>query len=113
MRLLLDENLEHEVYHRLGNYGHDVLHIEVSDGLVKGFTDPEIAAVSLDESRTIVTYDDDFRTGLGAADYHAVLFLEDESLSAREVADIVHEVSRYHDGDHLSGFINVGRSWLD
>jgi predicted nuclease of predicted toxin-antitoxin system len=113
MRLLLDENLEHEVYHRLESYGHDVRHVEVSDGLEKGLTDPDIAIVSLDESRVIVTYDDDFRTDLGAADYHAVLFFEDESLSAREVADIVHEVSRYHDGDQLSGFIKVGRSWLN
>ena len=113
MRFLLDENLEHEVYHRLENFGHDLLHIEVSDGLSKGVTDADIAAVSLDESRIIVTYDDDFRTDFDATDYHAVLFFGDESLSARDVADIVHEVSRYYSGNRLSGFMTVGRSWLD
>jgi predicted nuclease of predicted toxin-antitoxin system len=71
MRLLLDENLEHEVYHRLVNFGHDVIHVEVSDGLAKGLSDPDIAAVSLDESRVIVTYDDDFRTDFDTTDYHA------------------------------------------
>ena len=46
MRLLLDENLEHEVYHRLVNFGHNVVHVEVSDGLAKGLSDPDIAAAS-------------------------------------------------------------------
>jgi predicted nuclease of predicted toxin-antitoxin system len=82
MRLLLDENLEHEVYHRLVNFGHGVVHVEVSDGLAKGLSDPDIAAASLNESRVIVTYDDDFRTDFDTTDYHAVLFFEDESLSA-------------------------------
>lgn len=113
MRLLLDENLEHEVYHRLVNFGHDVLHIEVSDELQKGLADTDIAAVSLADSRIIVTYDDDFRTDLDAADYHAVLLVGDQELSAREVADIVHEVSNYYDGETLSGLATVGRSWLD
>lgn len=36
MRFLLDEDLEHEVYHRLQHYGHDLLHVEVSDDLSKG-----------------------------------------------------------------------------
>jgi hypothetical protein len=31
-RLVLDENVEHEVRHRLQNYGHDAVHVEeVSD----------------------------------------------------------------------------------
>lgn len=113
MKLFLDENLEHEVFHRLDHYEHDVRHPEVSDGLAKGVTDADIAAVSSAESRVIVTYDDDFRTDFGPADYHAVLFFEDESLSAHEVADIVHTVSRHYEADQLSGFIKVGRSWVE
>jgi predicted nuclease of predicted toxin-antitoxin system len=113
MRLLLDENLEHEVYHRLVNFEHDVVHVEVSDGLAKGLSDSDIAATSLNESRVIVTYDDDFRTDFSTSDYHAVLLVGDQELSARKVADIVHEVSRYYDTDDLSGVTTVGRSWLD
>ena len=49
MRFLLDENIEHEVYHRLENYGHDLLHVKVSDELNKGDTDERLAAVSRSE----------------------------------------------------------------
>jgi hypothetical protein len=35
-RLILDENVEHEVLHRLENYGHDVEHIDFSTELRKG-----------------------------------------------------------------------------
>ena len=51
MRLLLDENLETEVYHRLADRGHDVLHVTVSEGLAGGMSDNEIATVSSDECR--------------------------------------------------------------
>jgi len=35
-RLLLDENVEHEVHHRLENLGHDVEHVEFAGELGKG-----------------------------------------------------------------------------
>lgn len=111
MRLLLDENVEHEVHHRLRNYGHDVTHVDFDDGLRKGDSDDDLAAFSLAETRVVVTYDDDFRE-FDPESYHAVLFLADQSLSAREVADAVHEVSTYYDTDDLEGFQTVGRSWL-
>jgi hypothetical protein len=38
-RLLLDENIEHEVLHRLENYGHDVQHIDFVLSLGKGIED--------------------------------------------------------------------------
>lgn len=59
-RLLLDENIEHEVLHRLENAGHDVEHVDFIARLGKGTSDDEIARYSLDADRTIVTYDDDF-----------------------------------------------------
>ena len=34
--VLLDENVEHEVLHRLRNYGHTVEHIDIHDHLQKG-----------------------------------------------------------------------------
>lgn len=35
-RLILDENVEHEVFHRLDNYGHDVEHVDFVTELGKG-----------------------------------------------------------------------------
>lgn len=61
MRFLLDENLEHEVYHRLRNRGHDVRHVGLSDELRKGDSDEALATFSLESRFVIGTYDDDFR----------------------------------------------------
>ena len=35
-RLILNENVEHEVFHRLDNYGHDVEHVDFVPELGKG-----------------------------------------------------------------------------
>jgi predicted nuclease of predicted toxin-antitoxin system len=112
MRFLLDENIEHEVYHRLGNYGHDLLHVEISDGLNKGDTDERLAAVSRSEDWIIVTYDDDFRDDFDEDDYRGVLYFTDQTLSAKTVADVLHEISTYYEQDELCGFLTVGNSWL-
>lgn len=112
MRFLLDENLEHEVYHRLRHYGHDVVHVDIDDELSKGDSDTDLGAFSRRERRVLLTYDDDFRDFDPGA-YHAVLYFERQTLSAREVADVVHEISKYYETDDLSGFQTVGRSWLD
>lgn len=112
MKFLLDENLEHEVYHRLHDDGHRVLHVEVSDRLDKGVADTTLARVSRNEGWVIVTYDDDFRTEFAETAYHAVLYLPDQRVAAADIADALHEVSTYYEQDELNGFVTVGRSWL-
>lgn len=59
-RLLLDENVEHDVLELLTRRGHDVEHVDFVPNLGKGATDPEIGAYSRTEDRLVVTYDDDF-----------------------------------------------------
>ena len=112
MRLLLDENIEHEVYHRLEDYGHELLHVEVSDELSKGDTDERLAEKSRLDSWIIVTYDDDFRDDFSENEYQAVLYFADQTLSAKTVADVLHEISTYYEQDELQGFFIVGQSWL-
>ena len=46
-RLLLDENVEREVYHRLDSYGHDVEHVDFSPELGKGASDDDLADYSI------------------------------------------------------------------
>jgi hypothetical protein len=113
MRFLLDENLEHEVYHRLENYGHEVLHVEVSGSLNKGDSDRKLAERSREERWVIVTYDDDFWTDFSESAYGALLYFPDQSLSAKQLAAILHEISTYYDQEQLVGSQKVGRSWLD
>lgn len=78
-RLLLDENVEHEVRQRLEAGGHDVERVEEVAALEKGATDDALAAYSLETDRTIVTYDDDFVENVQADTYRAVLFFEDDT----------------------------------
>jgi predicted nuclease of predicted toxin-antitoxin system len=112
MKFLLDENLEHEVYHRLEDDGHDLLHVEISDRLAKGTSDDHLARLSREERWIVVTYDDDFRDDFSEDDYHAVLLLPDQTLPANEVADALHAISTYYQQDQLRGIMTVGRSWL-
>jgi len=112
MRFLLDENFEHEILHRLRHYGHEVVHVDRSDELDKGDADTELAAFSRDREFVIVTYDDDFRDDFTDDEYHAVLFVPDQTLAAETVADALHEISTYYPQDELDGFLTVGKSWL-
>ena len=60
--VLLDENVEHEVLHRLRNYEHTVEHIDLHDHLQKGDEDRVLAQYSRSNQALIMTYDDDFET---------------------------------------------------
>lgn len=111
-RLLLDEHIEHEVFHRLGNYDHDVEHVEFASSLGKEATDGEIARYSLEVDRLILTYDDDFVTKFDEDAYRGVFFFEDEQMSYQQVADITHAVSHVYPQDQVSGLEKVGREWL-
>lgn len=111
-RLLLDENIEHEVLHRLETYGHDVEHVDSAPELDKGVGDTAIARYSLEMDRTIVTYDDDFIEDIPPNQYRATLFFEDDTMSAREVAEIVHAMSRAYPHEQVEGLQKTGREWL-
>ena len=111
-RFVLDENVEHDVYHRLENYGHDVEHVDFVPGLGKGINDDPIAQYSLENDRVIVTYDDDFALEIDEDEYCAVLYVGDAALSVKQVADIVHAVSQLYPQEELDGLEYVGDEWL-
>lgn len=111
-RLILDENVGHEVLHRLENYGHDVEHVESIASLGKGTDDNPIAQYSLDTDRIIVTYDDDFSLEIEENEYYSVLYVTDASLNAKQTADCIHAVSQYYPQSEMSGLVYVGDQWL-
>jgi hypothetical protein len=110
-RLLLDENVEHVVGHRLDNYGHDVVHVDVVPDLGKGTDDQSIAAFTLSEVRILVTYDDDFVLSVAEDEFLAVRYLPDAS-PAETGADSIHEVSTQYPQEELDGVAYVGTEWL-
>lgn len=111
-RLLLDENLEHEVLDRLVDAGHDVEHVDTVANLGKGASDTELAAYSVATDRAIVTYDDDFVEDVPPTEYRAVLFFEDDTLSAKEVALIIHAMADLYPYEAVEGLQKTGRQWL-
>ena len=111
-RLLLDENIEHEVADRLEAKGHDVEHVDSVPELGKGASDGTLATYSVRTDRTIVTYDDDFVVDVPSDDYRAVLFFEDDTLSARTVAEVVHARVNVYPHEEVRGLQKTGREWL-
>lgn len=111
-RLVLDENVKHEMFHRLENYGHDVEHVDFVPELGTGSAAHPIARYSVDVDRVIVTYDDDFVLKMAEGTYRAVLYFDDATLSVEQVADIVHAVSQQYLQAELQGLKYVGEEWL-
>lgn len=111
-RLLLDENIEHEVMERLADAGHNVEHVDTVAELEKGARDTELAAYSAAADRSIVTYDDDFIDRVSPTEYRAVLFFEDDTLSAQEAATIIQAMSELYPYEEVVGLQKTGRQWL-
>jgi predicted nuclease of predicted toxin-antitoxin system len=111
-RLLLDENIEHAVLDRLVDAGHNVEHVDTVADLGKGASDTELAEYSVATDRTIVTYDDDFIEDVPPTDYRAVLFFEDDTLTAQEVATIIHSMAKLYPYEEVTGLQKTGRQWL-
>jgi len=44
--------------------------------------------------------------------FRAVLYLAEQPLSPKTVADVLHEISIYYEQDDLRGFLRVGQNWL-
>ena len=112
LSLLLDENIEHEAMHRLTNYGYDVEHIDLHDDLGKGDPDRRLARYSLETKRIIVSYDTDWVTEFSEDEYHCAFVVDDQSLSARQVAQIVHNMSKIYPESEFVGLQKIGRNWL-
>lgn len=93
-RILGDENVERATINYLRKLDHDVEWIGDIAELGLGSDDDSIAAYARERTRLILTQDDDFFTQLHLDDTAGVLFQKDQTLSAREVGDIVHELSQ-------------------
>lgn len=111
-RLLLDENVEHEVAARLENTGHDVEHVDGVSRLGKGATDTALARYSVETDRTIVTYDDDFVEEVPPDLYRATLFFEEDTMSSKEMAEVVDAMAEVYPHDEVDGLQKTGREWL-
>ena len=70
-----------------------------------------IARYASDHDRVILTQDDNFFTELEIKTTAGVLFQTDQTLSAREVGDAVHELSQHVDQSAIT-LEYVSSNWL-
>jgi len=107
-RLLADENVEPSTVEYLRRLDHEVATVADVDALALGASDQAIAASAVETGRVVLTQDDDFLSRPSGA---RILVQRDQTLSAREVGDIVHELSRHISQDDVT-VEYVSRNWL-
>lgn len=113
LRVLADENVDHQVVYRLAHYGHDIEHVDFVSALGKGSSDETIARYSRQEDRHILTNDDDFLTDFTGDEYHGLFFITDETLAGTEIAEIVHTISELVPSERPTNTIlYVSSNWL-
>lgn len=110
-RILADENVERATVNYLRKLGHDVELLDEVSELGLGTEDESIARYAREHNRLVLTQDDDFFTELAVERTAGVLFQKDQTLSAREVGDIIHEMSRYLEQSAVT-LEYVGENWL-
>lgn len=111
-RLLFDEDVEHEVMYRLENLGHDGEHVDSVPELGKGVSDTAIGTYSIETDRFIVTYDDDYVLELEPDEYRAVLYFDDATTPAEQVAAVIDSMASHYPPNQVEGIVEMGREWL-
>ncbi|MCU4741625.1 DUF5615 family PIN-like protein [Natronoglomus mannanivorans] len=110
-RLLADENIEQATINYLRKLGHDIEWIGDVPDLELGVDDAAIATYARRTERVILTQDDDFFTDIELDETAGVLFQKDQTLAARTVGDIVHEISQYVPQSDVT-LEYVSRNWV-
>lgn len=110
-RILADENVERATISYLQKLDHEIEWIGDVDALGLGADDTSIVNYAKEHDSLILTQDDDFFTRIEPSETTDVLFVPDQTLSAREVGDIVHELSEHIDQSDVV-LEYVSRNWL-
>lgn len=97
-----DENVEHEVLHRLQQLDYTVEHVEFHPELGKGTEDRPIAEFSRQNEWVIVTCDPDFVVEDDRFGYYGAVYFQDATLSAKEVADIIDAMVAMYKGNPVT-----------
>lgn len=94
-RILCDENVELATVNYLEKLGHDVVRVTGVSELSEGDADERLAQYSRETNRLVLTQDDDFLTDVPPTETAGVLAQRDQSLSARQVGDVVDEMATH------------------
>lgn len=111
-RLVTDETVEPYTVRYLRKLGHDVERSVDVETLGVGADDRDIAAYARHHDRIVLTQDDDFFTDLDVdAETAGVLYQKDQTLSGKQVGDIVEEIATYVPRDEVV-LEYVSENWL-
>ncbi|WP_136591984.1 DUF5615 family PIN-like protein [Salinigranum halophilum] len=106
-RLLVDENGEYRIVHKLRNYGHDVEHVDDLAVFGKGASDRELGEYSKSADRLLLTYDDDFILELTDSEYRAALYVNDVTIPSGKIADAIHRMAKQYPQAEVDGVVSV------
>lgn len=104
-RILLDQGLPAPAAQILRTSGWDAIHLrELS---MQQASDPEILAMALQQSRTIITLDRDFpqMLALTAAERPSVVLIRQQRLRTAEVASLLDAIWQAHEPDIERGCV--------
>jgi len=110
-RLLVDENIEYRIVHKLRNYGHDVEHVDDLVEYGKGSSDRVLGEYSKTTDRLILSYDDDFVLDLDSTEYRAILYVNDVTIPSAKLADAVHLLSKQYPQAEIADLVYVDQ-WI-
>jgi predicted nuclease of predicted toxin-antitoxin system len=88
---LLDENIAAPLADKLDKAGHDVERVVTVSELGEGVDDTTIRLYAAEESRLIVTSDDDF-VQMPVDSHSGIFYVPDQSLSSHELYHIIQKV---------------------
>ena len=91
LAFLLDENIAAPLADKLDKAGHDVARVVNVNELGEGVDDATIRSYAVQESRLIITSDDDF-VQMPADSHNGVFYVPDQSLSPHELYHIIQRV---------------------
>lgn len=105
MLILCDENMPFASVNYLKSEGYDVHSISESS---PGITDEEVISVSIEEDRTIITFDSDFGTLIFRNRYkpHGVIYFRWESFRPIEPGEYLHKLLEESDLN-FEGYLTV------
>ena len=109
---LLDENIAAPLADKLDKAGHDVQRVAGVSELGEGVKDTTIRLYAVQESRLIVTSDDDF-VQMPDESHSGVFYVPDQSLPPHELYHIVQRVvEAFPDQETMDTVTYVTTDWL-
>ena len=112
LRLLLDEDTERDLAHKLRHAGHDVERVSDATALGTGTKDEEVRAYARKTDRILVTHDDD-HVAVPFNEHAGIFYAPNQRLSSYALFQIIQQISKqYRSLDEITPVVYLTEAWL-